>query len=212
MPSLKIWNADTGEWNYIGKGGGGGDVVGPSSAVDGNIAVFDLTTGKLVKDFGYPPWSLTVMASDYVCDGTDLEDVTGLSFSVVSGGMYRFEFVLPWKSTNGLYGMGWAISAPNLDFGQFWCFKASGSGTVNGNTTAVQHFNPATVDSGCFYTTSRQETGGDYENKGEGDVLHMFGMIKPSANGIVQARIRAESASYPVTVLAGAHVEWRKLT
>jgi hypothetical protein len=188
-------------------------VKGPSSAVSGNIAVFDGATGKLVKDFGHPPLSLTVMSSDYECDSTDLEDVTGLSFSVVSGSMYRFEFVLPWKSTNGGYGVGWAISAPNLDFGQYWCFKApSSSGTVNGDATAVQYFNPATIDASCLVTVSRQEVGGDYANKGEGDVLHLFGMIKPSASGTVQARVRAESASYPVTIYAGAHVEWRKLT
>lgn len=36
---------------YIG-GGAGGDVVGPASAVDNNIAVFDTTTGKLIKDGG----------------------------------------------------------------------------------------------------------------------------------------------------------------
>ena len=33
-------------------GGGGGDVVGPSSAVNNNLAAFDTTTGKLIKDSG----------------------------------------------------------------------------------------------------------------------------------------------------------------
>ncbi len=33
-----------------GGGGGGGDVVGPASATDGAIALFDETTGKLLKD------------------------------------------------------------------------------------------------------------------------------------------------------------------
>lgn len=32
--------------------GGSGDVVGPASAIDGDIAVFDTTTGKLIKDGG----------------------------------------------------------------------------------------------------------------------------------------------------------------
>jgi len=35
-----------------GIGGGGGDVVGPASAEDSNIALFDSTTGKLIKDGG----------------------------------------------------------------------------------------------------------------------------------------------------------------
>lgn len=33
-------------------GGGSGDVTGPSSATDGHLAVFDGTTGKLIKDGG----------------------------------------------------------------------------------------------------------------------------------------------------------------
>lgn len=36
----------------LGGGSGGGDVVGPSSATNNRIAVFDGTTGKLIKDGG----------------------------------------------------------------------------------------------------------------------------------------------------------------
>lgn len=36
----------------ISADGGGGDVTGPSSAVDSNIAVYDSTTGKIIKDGG----------------------------------------------------------------------------------------------------------------------------------------------------------------
>jgi hypothetical protein len=36
-------------------GSGTGDVVGPGSAVDGNLAVFDGTSGKLIKDGGAVP-------------------------------------------------------------------------------------------------------------------------------------------------------------
>ena len=36
-------------------GDGTGDVVGPASATDGNLAVFDGTTGKLLKDGGGVP-------------------------------------------------------------------------------------------------------------------------------------------------------------
>jgi len=40
-----------------------GDVVGPASAVDNNIAVFDLTTGKLIKDGGATIASLLPVAA-----------------------------------------------------------------------------------------------------------------------------------------------------
>lgn len=35
-------------------GAASGDVVGPASAVDGNLAAFDQTTGKLIKDSAVP--------------------------------------------------------------------------------------------------------------------------------------------------------------
>lgn len=38
--------------NFPGGGGGSGDVVGPASALDGHLALFDGTTGKLIKDGG----------------------------------------------------------------------------------------------------------------------------------------------------------------
>jgi hypothetical protein len=38
--------------NFSSVSGGAGDVVGPSSAVNGNVALFDGVTGKLIKDGG----------------------------------------------------------------------------------------------------------------------------------------------------------------
>ncbi len=49
--------------------GGSGDVVGPASAVDSNLAAFDTTTGKLIKDAGVPVSSL-VPTSYLDTDGT----------------------------------------------------------------------------------------------------------------------------------------------
>ena len=49
---------------YIVSGGGSGDVVGPASAVDGNVVVYDGATGKLVKDAGlFLSNSVTVAAT-----------------------------------------------------------------------------------------------------------------------------------------------------
>ena len=45
-------NATADDTEWVEGGGGGGDVVGPASAVDNHIVLYDGTTGKLIKDSG----------------------------------------------------------------------------------------------------------------------------------------------------------------
>lgn len=42
-------------WALLAQKGQDGDIVGPDSAVNNNLAAFDTTTGKLIKDSGYDP-------------------------------------------------------------------------------------------------------------------------------------------------------------
>lgn len=64
--------------NAAGGGGGSGDVVGPASATADALALFNGTTGKLVKDGGtlaaalaalgvYPPVTVTLSVADILC-------------------------------------------------------------------------------------------------------------------------------------------------
>lgn len=57
---------------------GSGDVVGPSSAVDGHLVVFDLTSGKLVKDGGLPfSGSYNDLTGKPILFSGDYNDLTG---------------------------------------------------------------------------------------------------------------------------------------
>jgi hypothetical protein len=51
-PSIDTFLRGDGTWATPAGGGGSGDVVGPTSAANNNIAVFDGITGKLIKDGG----------------------------------------------------------------------------------------------------------------------------------------------------------------
>lgn len=55
-----------------GGGGGSGDVVGPGSAVDENIAVFDSTTGKLIKDGLINKSAITANTAKLTADETNV--------------------------------------------------------------------------------------------------------------------------------------------
>lgn len=50
MPRLKVYDSGTTQWVYVNSGGG--SVTGPVSSTDNNVALFNGTTGKLIKDSG----------------------------------------------------------------------------------------------------------------------------------------------------------------
>lgn len=62
-------NPFTSNLDEVGSGGsGGGDVVGPAAATDGDVCVFDGTTGKLIADNG-------VNISEVLISGANLSDL-----------------------------------------------------------------------------------------------------------------------------------------
>ena len=74
---LLVSKDDSGTETAYGAGGGGGsgDLVGPASSVDSNVAMFDGVTGKLLKDSG-----LTL-------SGSNTGDQTTIAFANVAGGL-----------------------------------------------------------------------------------------------------------------------------
>jgi hypothetical protein len=52
-------------WVNVNAGSGSGDVVGPASAVDSGVALFDGTTGKLIKDGGVLGTAAFTATGDY---------------------------------------------------------------------------------------------------------------------------------------------------
>lgn len=58
--------------NGVSSGSGIGDVVGPASATDSNFALFDSTTGKLIKDAGFN-------SNAFQAANDDLSDIASLT-------------------------------------------------------------------------------------------------------------------------------------
>ncbi len=76
-------------------GGASGDVVGPASAVDNNLAAFDSTTGKLIKDSGLPTSvagtkAVQTVAFDFT---TDTATGDGAAYFVVPPSMNGMDLV-----------------------------------------------------------------------------------------------------------------------
>lgn len=105
-----------------GDDGGGGDVVGPASAVSGNLPMFSGTTGKLLSDSG--------TSVDYLTNLILNREVTGVAATLVSNHA---------ALASGVHGIS-AFAATLLDDANAAAFRTTlGLGTAaTSNTTAFE--------------------------------------------------------------------------
>lgn len=84
-------------------GPGGGDVSGPASSVDGNIAVFDGTTGKIIKDGGAP-------ISSFLYDSVSSVSISGgtATINCTSGTSKNFTLTMNSNATLAVTGLSGA--------------------------------------------------------------------------------------------------------
>lgn len=112
---------------YIGAGTGTGDVVGPSSAVDSKVAMFNGTTGKLIKD-------------------------SGLSLSGTNTGDQDLSGLVPKTTTVNGHALSSNVTVTAADVG-----SPSGSGSSSGTNTGDQTITLTTdvtgSGTGSFATT-----------------------------------------------------------
>lgn len=113
-------------WNTIGSWwwGGTGDVVWPSSAVDWHLAVFDGTTGKLIKDWGVipsAPGTATSSTAWLVKLGSDTQQsvsanspssTNGRTYPVQTNSSWQMVVNVPWTDSWGWW-WGWSYTAWN---------------------------------------------------------------------------------------------------
>ena len=169
---------------------GSGDVVGPASAVNNNIVLFDSTSGKLIKDSGRALPTRVYLASPVTnnnASANTIADVTGLSFAVTTGVRYKFKFYITYTSAATTTGSRWAINGPattELNYFSYYTLTAT-SQTVN---YAVAYNIPAASNASSLAA---------------GNVATIEGIIKPSADGTVIARFASEISSSAVVALAG---------
>jgi hypothetical protein len=131
-----------------------------------------------------------VLPSDVTNASADvLADVTGLSFSVVSGSVYRFRFEIWYTSSDGTR---WAINGPafsDLSSRSNYAIDNT-SETVNNGLDAYDL--PAAANAGSV-----------------SGIAIVEGFVSPSAIGSVIARFASDVS---VTAKAGSMVHWTKVS
>jgi hypothetical protein len=128
-----------------------------------------------------------------VTTSTTLANSTGLSFSVLSGVYYDFEFGVVWRTATATTGIKLGLTTPT-----FTVFSAMVNGNVAADGTAAEWTGSLTTSGDSSSLSGAEATNTDY-------IAFVRGMILPSANGTLQLQHAAEvAAAGNVTVRQGS--------
>lgn len=142
--------------------------------------------------------NVVVMTGDVINNNAVLNtiaNVTGLSFDVVAGQTYWFEFVIPYTSAATATGSRWAINGPALT-----SLSMRSEYPLTATTTTVNAVSAYDIPAASNATSLAA-----------GNVATMWGIITPSANGTVIARFASEIANSAITAKAGATLRWIRI-
>lgn len=143
--------------------------------------------------------NVVVMTSDVVNNNATLNtiaSVTGLSFDVVAGETYWFEFVIPYTSAATTTGSRWSITGP----GSPTLLNYRSEYTLAATTTTVNSATAYDIPAASNATSLTA-----------GNVATIWGIIVPSSNGTVIARFASEIANSAITAKAGATLRWMRV-
>lgn len=94
MPDQVLATDGIGNLKWSSMGDGSGNVVGPAGATDGNLAVFDSTSGKLIKDGGPIPDITSMVSGDGGAAAGNVAVFNGDGFHITDGGAFPIQ-ILP---------------------------------------------------------------------------------------------------------------------
>lgn len=167
-----------------------------SSPADDEVLTYDSGAGHWVNQApggggsGYR--TLVSLGSDVVNSTTTLADVTGLSFAVTSGTVYRFEVMLVYDVPVTTTGSKWSMNGPATTIlGYHQQFGVS-AGSVQPRYSNTYN-DPVTGGSSAFTA---------------GNLVLLRGIVKPSASGTMIVRFASSVAASAITVKAGSSLEW----
>lgn len=127
-----------------------------------------------------------------------IADVTGLSFSVLNGKTYRFEFDIIYTAAATTTGSRWSINGPSTP--TYLTYESTYSLTT---TTATFNAHLQAYDSPAASNATSATTGNN--------LAFINGVIRPSADGTLIARFASEVSSSAIVAKAGSSVRYQQL-
>lgn len=144
----------------------------------------------------------TVLAGDIINNNAvanTIADVTGLSFPVVAGKMYWFEFNIFYTAAATTTGSRWSVNGPGSPTALTYTSEYSlAATTTTRNANNLSYDLPAACNATSAATGSNQAI--------------IYGFIIPSANGTLIALFASEVLSSAITAKIGSMVRWQQVT
>lgn len=171
--------------------GQGFKVIANSGAVKQSINQGNNTIGTTL--------SAVVLGSDVInnnASANTIADVTGLSFSVLSGKTYYFQFIIPYTAAATTTGSRWSING-TAGVATWTSEYSLTTTTTTRNANVTTYDLPAASNATSATTTNNRAI--------------IEGYITPSADGTVIARFASEVSSSAITAKAGAVCYYQQL-
>jgi hypothetical protein len=121
-----------------------------------------------------------------------IANVTGLSFDVIAGQTYYFEFTINYTSAATATGSRWSINGPT-----FTRLDYTSEYTLTATTKTLNNVGAYDLPAASNLTSLAS-----------GNICTIWGFITPSANGTVIARFASEVLSSAITAKAGSILRW----
>lgn len=136
---------------------------------------------------------LLTTAADVVNSAADtLANITGLSFAVTSGQVYRFRAVVPYTAAADTTGSRWTINGPSMTHISY----------------TSRYTLTASTETFGYYTALQQPAAASATSLTTGNVAVVEGFFKPSADGTAAIQFASEVGASAITALAGATLEY----
>ncbi len=142
--------------------------------------------------------NLVVLASDVINNNAvanSMQDVTGLSFPVVSGQTFQFEFFIDYTAAITTTGSRWSVNGPA--FSRLMLQSSYGLTVTSLTFNQVAGYDQPVASNASTPLVT-------------GNLAYMAGQITPSADGNVIARFASEIAGSAITAKAGSLLKWTR--
>ncbi len=140
--------------------------------------------------------NVVVLASDVINNNATLNtlaDVTGMSFGVLAGQTYWFEFVIQYTAAATSTGSRWTLNGPSITQLAYTSeYALTATTKTTGNLTAFQ------LPTACNATSATTT----------GNIATVWGFFTPSENGTLQLQFASEVANSAITAKEGSTLRW----